>query len=220
MFQGLTEDTYQFFWDIAFQNDSAFFEANRERYKKNVYQPMKELAILLTPTALEIDPEFNVRAASIVSRIRRDTRYSKDKTMYRDHVWLGFRRPGGMISESFVLFAEFERESYGYGMGMYGPNATLMRAFRERMLARPRTFLSLVSDPKLTKRFEITGEPFKRPRYHDAPEELLPYLNRKNLSFYFSSPNLKKTLSPGIADEIVDAFNLLKPVYRFLTGLD
>ncbi len=220
MFQGLTEDTYQFFWDIAFQNDSAFFEANRERYKKSVYQPMKELAILLTPTALEIDPEFNVRAASIVSRIRRDTRYSHDKTMYRDHAWLGFRRPGKMISESFVLFAEFERESYGYGMGMYGPNATLMRAFRERMLARPQKFLSLVNDPKLTETFEISGEPFKRPRYHDGPEALLPYLNRKDLSFYFSSPNLKKTLKPEIADEIVAAFNLLKPIYRFLTGLD
>lgn len=220
MFQGLTEDTYQFFWDIAFQNDGAFFEANRERYKKNVYQPMKELAILLTPTALEIDPEFNARPASIVSRIRRDTRFSHDKTMYRDHAWLGFRHPGKMLSECFVLFAEFERESYGYGMGMYGPNATLMRAFRERMLARPQKFLALVNDPKLQAKFEVTGESFKRPRYHDAPEGLLPYLNRKNLSFFYSSPNLKQTLSPEIADEIIEGFNLLKPVYRFLTGLD
>jgi uncharacterized protein (DUF2461 family) len=53
---------------------------------------MKELALLLTPAALEIDPDFNTRATSVVSRIRRDTRYSHDKTMYRDHVWLGYRR--------------------------------------------------------------------------------------------------------------------------------
>ena len=35
MFQGMTEDAYQFFWDIAFHNEHAFFEENRERYKKS-----------------------------------------------------------------------------------------------------------------------------------------------------------------------------------------
>jgi hypothetical protein len=88
------------------------------------------------------------------------------------------------------------------------------------MLAKPQKFLSLINDPKLVDTFEISGEPFKRPRYHDAPDELLPYLNRKNLSFFHSSPNLKKTLSPEIADEIIEAFHLLKPVYRLLTGLE
>lgn len=220
MFQGMTEDAYQFFWDIAFHNEHAFFEENRERYKKAVYLPMKELAIQLTPTALEIDPEFNVRASSIVSRIRRDTRYSHDKTMYRDHVWLGFRKPGTMISEAFVLYAEFERESYGYGMGMWGANSSIMRSLRERMLAKPQKFLSLVNDEAFTNVFSVVGESFKRPRFTQAPAELQPYLNRKNLAFCFSSPDLKKTLSPAIADEIISGFELLKPVYRFLLGLD
>ena len=220
MFQGLTEDTYQFFWEIAFHNDSVFFEANRERYQTSVYKPMKELAVLLTPLAQQIDPEFNVRPASIVSRIRRDTRFSQDKSMYRDHVWLGFRRPGTMVSESFVLYAEFEREGYGYGMGMYGPNAAMMRQLRERMLAKPQKFLSLVTNKAFTDRFTVSGDPFKRPRYKDAPEELLPYLNRKSLAFYFYSEDLKRTMSPVIADEIQEAFEILKPVYRFLMGLE
>ena len=157
---------------LHFKTTALFLRQTGSAIKRTYTQPMKELAILLTPTALEIDPEFNVRPASIVSRIRRDTRFSHDKTMYRDHAWLGFRHPGKMLSECFVLFAEFERESYGYGMGMYGPNATLMRAFRERMLARPQKFLSLVNDPKLQAKFEVTGEPFKRPRYHERTGEI------------------------------------------------
>ena len=220
MFQGLTEDAYQFFWDIAFNNEHAYFEANRERYRRAVYQPMKELALLLTPAAMEIDPDFNTRATSVVSRIRRDTRYSHDKTMYRDHVWLGFRRPSTMISEAFVLYAEFEREGYGYGMGMWGPNSAMMRELRERMLAKPQKFLSLVNNPAFTARFEASGESFKRPRFSQGPDELLPYLNRKSLSFNYFSPNLKNTLSPAVADEILEGFALLKPVYRFLMGLE
>ena len=220
MFQGLKEDTYQFFWEIAFHNEQSFYEANKDRYKKNVYEPLKELAVSITPAAQEIDGEFNVRPAAVISRIRRDTRYTHDKTMFRDHAWLGFRRPGGMLSESLVVYAEFEREGYGYGMGMYGSNPALMREIRPRILAKPQKFLSLVNDPAFTSRFEVMGDAFKRPRFTDAPEGVLPYLNRKGLSFCFSSPNLKNTLSPEIADEIVEGFQLLKPVYRLMMGLD
>ena len=220
MFQGLNEDTYQFFWEIAFNNEQSFYEANKERYKKNVYEPLKELAIELTPTAQEIDGAFNVRPSTVVSRIRRDTRYSRDKTMFRDHAWLGFRRPGGLLSESLVVYCEFEREGYGYGMGMYGSNPELMREIRPRLLANPQKFLSLVSDPAFTARFETVGDLFKRPKITEAPEGLLPYLNRKGLSFCFSSPNLSKTLTPEIKDEIEEGFRLLKPIYRLMMGLD
>ena len=220
MFKGLNEDTYQFFWEIAFNNEQSFYEANKDRYKKNVYEPLKELAITITPAAQEIDKDFNVRPAAVISRIRRDTRYTHDKTMFRDHAWLGFRHPGGMLSESLVVYAEFEREGYGYGMGMYGANPALMREIRPHILAKPEQFLALVNDPGFTKRFEVTGDLYKRPRFTDAPEGVLPYINRKGLSFCFSSPNLKKTLSPEIADEIIEGFQLLKPVYRLLMGLD
>lgn len=220
MFQGFNEDMFQFFWEIAFNNEQSFYEANRARYRKNVYEPLKELTMEITPAAQQIDPEFNIRPSSVISRLRRDTRYSHDKTMYRDHAWLGFRRPGGMLSESFVVYAEFEREGYGYGMGMYGSNPALMREIRPRILARPQKFLALVNDPAFTARFTVMGDEFKRPRFTDAPEGVLPYLNRKGLSFCFSSPNLKNTLSPEIANEIIEGFGLLKPVYRFMMGLD
>lgn len=220
MFQGLKEDTYQFFWEIAFNNELPFYEANRERYKQNVYEPLKELTVLLTPAAQKIDPDFNIRPSSVISRIRRDTRFTHDKTMFRDHAWLGFRRPGGMLSESLVVYAEFEREGYGYGMGMYGSNPALMREIRPRLLAQPEAFLSLVNDSAFTAKFEVRGDLYKRPRFSDAPEGLLPYLNRKGLSFCFFSPNLKNTFSPKIADEIIEGFRLLQPVYRLMMGLD
>ena len=33
MFQGLNEDTYQFFWEIAFHNEQSFYEANKDRIR-------------------------------------------------------------------------------------------------------------------------------------------------------------------------------------------
>ena len=219
-FQGLTEDTYRFFWEIAFHNYREFYEANKDRYKETVQKPLLQLAELLTPTALEIDPGFNVRPSSVVSRIRRDTRYSKDKSPYRDHAWLGYKPHEQRTSVSFVIYAEFERDAYGYGMGMYAPESALMQSFRSRILARPQLFLSLVTDPSFSERFALVGESFKRPRYADADEEIRPWLNLRRISFQYSSPALSKTMQPEIFDEIREAFLLLKPVYRFLMGLD
>jgi len=219
-FHGLTEDTYRFFWEIAFQNYKSFYEANRERYKQTVQKPLLQLAELLTPTALEIDPSFNVRPSTVVSRIHRDTRYSKDKSPYRDHAWLGFKPHDQRTGVSFVVYAEFERDAYGYGMGMYAPEPTMMQKMRERMMARPQLFLSLVNDPAFSERFSLVGESYKRERYTDADENIRPWLNLRRMSFQYSSPELSKTMCPEIYDEIKDAFFLMKPVYRFLMGLD
>jgi len=218
-FTGLSPETYDFFWDLAFHNYKSFFEENRTRYVTHVQKPLLALADALIPTALDIDPNFVTRPAAIVSRIRRDTRFSADKTPYRDHAWLGFKYPGASVSGSFCLYAEFERESYGYGMGMYCPNTEMMTQFRARMLARPQLFLSLVNDPALNERFSLHSESYKRPKFPDADAALQPYLNMKYFSWSFSSPDLTRTMHAGILNEVKEGFEILKPLYRFLMGM-
>lgn len=219
-FMGLTEDSYRFFWEIAFQNERSFFEANRARYEETVKRPMHLLSEELKDTVLSVDPAFNTRPAAVVSRIRRDTRFSKDKSMYRDHAFLSFKYPGASTGESFVLYAEFERDAYGYGMGMYYALPAFMAEARKRMRAQPAKFLAMVNDPAFSSRFAWTGETYKRPMFKEGPAELLPWLNKKSLSFCFSSKELKNTMRPELAQEIKEGFLLLKPLYRFLTGLD
>ena len=219
-FQGLTEDTYRFFWELAFQNNKSFFEANRERYKKSVRDPAVQLSALLSPVAEQIDPAFQTNPAYTVSRIHRDTRFSKDKTPYRDHVWIGYKYPKTHTGESFVVFAEFERERYGYGMGMYYQNNVLMNQFRARMTAKSGTFLSVVNEKRFRDLFQVFGDSYKRPRYESENDALVPWLNLKQLSFVHYSTDLSRTMRPEIADEIREGFLIMKPVYRFLMGLD
>jgi uncharacterized protein (TIGR02453 family) len=220
MFQGLSADAYHYLWEIGLNNNIEFYQATKERYRNSLYEPLCRLADALAPTVADIDDRLSTRYSHVVSRLRRDTRFTRDKSPYRDHAWLHFRLPGVRSSECFVLYAEFERESYGYGIGMYGPQPELMQAMRERMLARPNTFLSMVSEPAFAAKFHLQGESFKRTRYQDMPEALRPYLNMRSISFCFSSPELKRTMRPELADEIIEAFEQLRPVYRFLAGLD
>lgn len=217
-FSGLQEDTYTFFWELAFHNEISWFEENRSRYEAVVKKPLLQLAVELAPTALEVDSEFLVRPAAVVSRIRRDTRYAPVDAPFRDHAYLTYRYPGVRIGESFSLYAEFLRDSYGYGMGMYSDNPPFMDAMRKRILANQEAFLKIIQNRKL-RSFVLEGVEYKRPKYPDAPAALQPWLQKKRLYFSYSSKEISRTLHPALLQEIQEGFLALKPLYRFIMGL-
>lgn len=218
-FEGFNEDTYKFLLELAFNNNKAFFEANRGRYKQNVQEPLRALAEDLMPTALAIDPDFNPRMTSILSRIYRDTRFTKDKHPYRDHAWLGFRRPGQRISESVTLYFEITPQGYGYGMGMYGGNLEKMGELRKRVLADPAGFLELARRPCMAP-YALEGPAYKRDRTPaGTPEALKPFLNRKGLSWCYFCERLTPTLKPSLFQEVKAAFEGLGPLYRYVMEL-
>lgn len=217
-FNGFEPDTFRFFLELGFSNEKAFFDANRERCRRVVQQPARALANELIPTALEMNPEFDTRMNVLVSRMNRDTRFSKNKLPYRDHAWIGFK-PGAMrTSEAFCVYFEVEPGGYGYGMGMYDANPALMKPFRARVIANPNKLLAL-SQPLLERGFTLSGEMFKRDRYPDAAQEIKPYVNRKGISWCFFSKDIEKTFSREIFVETQAAFELMKPLYRFVMGL-
>ena len=94
MFEGFSQEALDFLNDIRFNNNQTFYEANKARYERYVKQPMRELSDELAPVVQLIDPKLDTRPGRTMSRIRRDTRYTKDKSPFRDHAWLGWRYPG------------------------------------------------------------------------------------------------------------------------------
>lgn len=217
-FKGFSPDTYMFFMELGFNNSKTWLDGNRDRYKTFVQQPMRQLAEMLLPTMLDIDPEFNPRTTSIISRINRDTRYSKNKLPYRDHSWLGFRREGQTLGESLCMFFEIAPTGYSYGLGMYMTNLEVMRSLRAHALADPAGFEAVISDPAL-KRYAVEGDMYKKDMVPDLPEHLKFYLNRKGLSFIYSNTSLAPTMNEGIFDEVKGAMEELAPLYRYIMNI-
>ena len=116
------------------------------------------------------------------------------------------------------MYFEIDPNGYGYGMGMYDANPALMKPFRARVLADPERFLAILSDPRLA-RFEVRGEPYKRDHFPDAPEAVKPYINRRGISWCYYTKELKNTFEPALLDEVLDGFDAMKPLYRFVQGL-
>ncbi len=217
-FSGFCPDTYLFLMELGFENNRAFFDANRARCRAVVQEPMRALASALCPLALEIDPDFNTRMTSMVSRMNRDTRFSKNKLPYRDHAWLCFKHREEAVSECFGIYFEIQPSGYGYGVGMYAPVPQVMAPFRARVLADPARFLALAASVEAAG-MRLEGELYKREHFPDAPEELRPYLNRKSIGWSFFSKEVKRTLDPALQGDLEDALRLIKPLYRFVMGM-
>lgn len=93
MFAGFTEETFSYFTAIRFCNNREFFQANHDWYVRAVREPLLDLADALGDTVRAIDPELETRPGRVLCRPNRDIRYSRDKSVYRDYMFLKFRRP-------------------------------------------------------------------------------------------------------------------------------
>ncbi len=89
---------------------------------------------------LTIDPSFGIRPAvdKTISRIYRDTRFSKDKSLFKSTMWLTFKRPRKDWKDAPAYFLEISPDSYRYGMGYYSVSSDTMYKFREMIDKKPK----------------------------------------------------------------------------------
>ena len=60
------------------QNSKEFYEEHKNEIKKLAITPFYELIEQMTPVMQQIDAQFVTVPSRMVSRVRRDTRYTKD----------------------------------------------------------------------------------------------------------------------------------------------
>ena len=163
MFTGFSEDTISFFLDLKFHNNAAYFHENHDRYVEVVQRPFYEFIEDLGPAMKKIDPQMEIRPHKCLSRIHRDTRFSRDKSPYRDHLWLLFRREGEPREQSLMFWFELGPSRLDWGMGFWGENREALDLFRKRMRANPNGTLALLDDLDLAGRgLLLNGSTHKR----------------------------------------------------------
>ncbi len=173
MFTGFAQEALDFLSDIRFNNNQTFYEQNLARYEQYVKAPLRALCDEMTPVVQLIDPRLDTRPGRTMSRIRRDTRFSKDKSPFRDHVWLGWRYPGERRSEGFGMYWGFGPDWLAWGEGCYATDKPLMDALRLHIRRFPDEVREALYDPRLSGRFELYGESYKKIAVpDDVPEDL------------------------------------------------
>ena len=220
MFTGFTENTIQFFLDLKFHNNATYFHENHERYVEDVQRVFYEMIEDLAPDMLKIDPKFEIRPYKCLSRIHRDTRFSRDKGPYRDHLWFLFRQAGEPREKSLFYYFELGPDRLGWGMGFWNENREALDLFRKRMRANPDGTMALIDDLGLDRRkLMLDGTVHKKmPVPPEIPERLKRWYLAKDMYIGKIMPDYRMIYTDKILREVRTDFRSLAPIYRLLRG--
>lgn len=219
MFTGFTREAVDFLTDLRLNNCEAFYTANKQRYEELLKRPLIELCDEIAPVVRLIDPKLDTRASRVMSRIRRDTRFTKDKSPFRDHVWIGWRYPGESRSEGFDMYWGFGPDWFGWGCGLYATNKPVMDALRLHIRREPDEVRAALFAPGMKGRYAMYGEDYARIAVPpDVPEDLRAlYVKR-----YFGMENVPDEtdwatlFSREAADQLARELTAMAPLQRLM----
>src|SRR5690349_3930735 len=107
----------EFLGDLAEHNDKAWFDAHRDRYERAIKEPAIAFVEAMAPRIERLSPRLRAiakGAGSSISRMNRDTRFSADKSPYKDWVGMHFAHERG--KEAPGLHLHLSREDCGVGV--------------------------------------------------------------------------------------------------------
>lgn len=221
MFTGFPEETVQFFLELRYHNNAGFFHEQHDRYVETVQAPFYALINELAPTMRDIDPLMETRPHKCLSRIHRDTRFSRDKSPYRDHLWLCFRRAAEPRDGSVNYWFEFGPDQLGWGMGLWGENKPLSERLRREIVADPRRVSAMVDSCDLSGHdMALAGSFHKRmPVPEGVPEKLRPWYLMREVYIPRLHPVYHWAYTERIVEEVRRDFETVAPLYRLLRGI-
>lgn len=215
-FQGIKPEVIELLSLNRFNDSKSFYEVHKEELKQGATVPMRQIVLDLSDIMCELDPLSDTNPIYVVSRIRRDTRRSKSKMMYRENLWLMLRRNKFAYPFAPFYWFEFSPEGYCFGLGMWTQRPAQFDFVREKIINEPDRWLKAVKAAERAGMSYNVTDFYKKDKVPDAPEELKLYLNAKNVHFSYWNADLKNIASEKLIDELRLMLDISSPMYQFL----
>lgn len=215
-FEGYTQETLDFLWGIRFNNERNWFMAHKEDYQRHVLEPTRALGEQVYDAIHELYPKepFLLK----ISRIYRDARRLHGRGPYKDHLWFCIRTGDDDWTGRPTFYFEIAPDYYSYGMGFWAPKASLMEAYRQRIDQHPEELAKLVRKFNRQTQFELAGPEYARSR-GEVSDLLRPWYQKKSINLQHELPPDERIFSPELAQDMIDGFQSLMPLYKYFDGL-
>lgn len=214
-YDGITSDSLFLLARNRFENDKSFYEEHKAEIKKGVITPMKQIIEALLDDMFSYDEKMVLIPWKMISRVRRDTRYSKDKSLYRENLWIMFMRDKKANPYIPCFWLEIFPDRYTCGVGTFYTNATYLSIYREKILAEPERFRKALKSCQGTGA-SLSLECYKKLKDGDCPEDLLQFYNAKQLYFRCDYHDITKLENSDFIEEIRENYKAFYPLYSFL----
>ena len=215
-FEGYTQETLDFLWGIRFNNERSWFLAHKQDYEAHLLAPTRALGEQVYESLHAAFPKepFLLK----LSRIYRDARRLHGNGPYKDHLWFCVRAGGEDWTGRPTFYFEIGSDYYSYGMGFWCPRPALMAAYRRDLDQHPETLSRLVRQFNKQEVFTLSGPEYARSK-GETTALLQPWYNRKSINLQHDGPLDERIFSPELAQDVIDGFRALMPLYRYFDKL-
>ncbi len=214
-YKGITGDSLFLLARNRFENNKAFYEEHKAEIKNGITVPIRQIIDALIDDMFEYDEKMMLVPWKMISRIRRDTRYTKDKSLYRENVWVMFMRDKKVNPYIPCFWFEIFPDRYCCGVGTFYTNAAFLELYREKILSEPDTFRKAVKSCKKTGAV-LNLNSYKKAKPGNCPEDLLMFYNAKSFFYRCDYLDVSELENSDFIDKIKYNFKCFYPMYKFL----
>jgi uncharacterized protein (TIGR02453 family) len=218
-FPGFPPEAAAFFRGLARNNRREWFLPRKPVFEEKVKEPMRQLVEALNGEIRRFAPPHVADPAKAIYRIYRDTRFSKDKKPYKEHLAAYFPRSGMDRDGAAGFYLAVSHKELAVGGGVHMPAPDVLRTLRNHIAERPAEFRKLAGSKTLRELFgEMHGAALSRvPKGFAADHPAADLLRLKQYLFYVELPPALVT-SPELFGEVRKRFKALTPLVDFLNA--
>jgi uncharacterized protein (TIGR02453 family) len=216
VFTGFSKDVFIFLKDLTNNNNTKWFNKNKERYQSGLVIParsfvvgMSEFFNRLNP-AIRTEPQFN----KTLMRLNKDMRFSKGEP-YRNYFLIHF----GRFKMDTEFYVYFDPDNFDYGLFINNREDQNNFFFLKNIKRYRKEFIKILDKYDINNRYELQelGKDMQQVEKKFNANKHLDVLGGLKMSILQKSlkQNDKKIYSPDFILEAIKTFSNLYPIYCF-----
>ncbi|MFW6031354.1 MAG: DUF2461 family protein [Myxococcota bacterium] len=229
-FQGFSHETFEFLAELAQNNNDAWFQANRHRFKAHVREPLRDLVTelgerVIAPMGDAI--ERTPKAPETLAKIRKNVYGKVPEGAYWPHYWAAFHRLERSKSEDFQLFVYLRADQVCFGFGTASATREDRRHLADRILRFPEVAQSALDAIAAAEfmRFREVGDGYGDESVIEAPanpEELASLVSERPITVDMRLASDDSTLREpeALVGLISDVLRRVYPLFALATADD
>ena len=203
---------------LAVNNNREWFGEHKAEYtacKNDFEQFVQEWIDRMTA----LDPQLHgLQPKDCMWRIYRDTRFSTDKTPYKDHFGAFVAPKGGKKSPYAGYYVHLQPGECMFAAGMWCPEPELLKAIRQSILDNCDELEEIMERPQMRKYFSDFDTYSTLKKLPAGFPSDFPHPQWLKLKTFTVSCGLtdKEITSPALADKVMEMCEAAKPLCDFL----
>lgn len=220
-FTGIKPDAIMLLAENRFNDSKAFYEEHKKQINEGAVIPMRQIVADLADLFESINPDIILDTRRCLSRVRRDTRFTHDKTLYRENLWLMFRHQKNTLPTPSMWF-EFSPSGYNYGCGIISATPAFMEYWRKQIKGNPEPLIAATEKAE-TAGLKIESNAYKRSKAAAdsvTDETLAEWYDQKCAFMIKEVGGVKRLNEPkNLISELKKAYTALSDLYRYMLDI-